>query len=169
MIARSYWHSFGLPVTVTRFANLFGGGDLNLSRLVPESAMAAIEGRRPVIRSDGTLERDYFYVEDAVEAYLAICDLLEGGKGAGEAFNARRAPFGAGSRRVDVQGRGNQRQAERPRNRDRSRANGSTRRSCARCPAGRRGSASRKGSSARLIGTANTSTRAARRPRPGVD
>jgi CDP-glucose 4,6-dehydratase len=88
MIARSYWHTFGLPVAVTRFANLYGGGDLNLSRLVPEAAMAAIEGRRPVIRSDGTLQRDFLYVEDAVAAYLAICDLLDGGRGAGEAFNA---------------------------------------------------------------------------------
>jgi CDP-glucose 4,6-dehydratase len=88
MIARSYWHTFRLPVAVTRFANLYGGGDLNLSRLVPESAMAVVEGRRPVIRSDGTLERDFLYVEDAVEAYLAICDLLDDGSGAGEAFNA---------------------------------------------------------------------------------
>jgi CDP-glucose 4,6-dehydratase len=88
MIARSYWHTFGLPVAVTRFANLFGGGDLNLSRLVPEAALAAIEGRRPVIRSDGTLERDFLYVEDAVAAYLAICRLLDEGTGAGEAFNA---------------------------------------------------------------------------------
>ncbi len=88
MIARSYWHSFELPVAVTRFANLYGGGDLNLSRLVPEAALAAIEGRRPVIRSDGTLERDFLYVEDAVEAYLAICGLLDDGRGAGEAFNA---------------------------------------------------------------------------------
>ncbi len=88
MIARSYWHTFGLPVAVTRFANLYGGGDLNLSRLVPESALAAIEGRRPVIRSDGTLERDFLYVEDAVDAYLAICRLLDEGVGAGEAFNA---------------------------------------------------------------------------------
>jgi CDP-glucose 4,6-dehydratase len=88
MIARSYWHTFELPVAVTRFANLFGGGDLNLSRLVPESALAAIEGRRPVIRSDGTLQRDFLYVEDAVEAYLAIADLLDRGHGAGEAFNA---------------------------------------------------------------------------------
>lgn len=88
MIARSYWHTFGLPVAVTRFANLFGGGDLNLSRLVPEAALAVIEGRPPVIRSDGTLERDYLYVEDAVEAYLAIFDLLQAGQGAGEAFNA---------------------------------------------------------------------------------
>jgi CDP-glucose 4,6-dehydratase len=88
MIARSYWHSFGLPVAVTRFANLYGGGDLNLSRLVPEAALAALEGRPPVIRSDGTPERDYLYVEDAVAAYLAICELIDDGRGAGEAFNA---------------------------------------------------------------------------------
>jgi CDP-glucose 4,6-dehydratase len=88
MIARSYWYTFELPVAVTRLANLYGGGDLNLSRLVPESALAAIEGRRPVIRSDGTLQRDYLYVEDAVDAYLAIWQLLEDGRGAGEAFNA---------------------------------------------------------------------------------
>ena len=88
MIARSYWHTFELPVAVTRLANLYGGGDLNLSRLVPECALAALEGRRPVIRSDGTLERDFLYVEDAVDAYLAIWRLLGDGRGAGEAFNA---------------------------------------------------------------------------------
>jgi CDP-glucose 4,6-dehydratase len=88
LIARSYWHTFGLPVAVTRFANLYGGGDLNPSRLVPEAAIAAIEGRRPVIRSDGSLERGFLYVEDAVDAYLAIAGLLNAGRGAGEAFNA---------------------------------------------------------------------------------
>ena len=88
MIARSYWDTFGLPVAVTRFANLYGGGDVNRSRLVPEVVVALIEGRRPVIRSDGTLERDFLYVEDAVEAYLAIDDLLGQDQGAGEAFNA---------------------------------------------------------------------------------
>jgi CDP-glucose 4,6-dehydratase len=88
MLARSYWHTFALPVAVTRFANLYGGGDLNLSRLVPEAVLAALEGRRPVVRSDGTPRRDFLYVEDAVEAYLAICDLLDDERGAGEAFNA---------------------------------------------------------------------------------
>lgn len=88
LLARSYWHAFGLPVAVTRCANLYGGGDLNLSRLVPEAALAAIAGRPPVIRSDGTAQRDFLYVEDAVEAYLAICGLLDDGRGAGEAFNA---------------------------------------------------------------------------------
>lgn len=88
LIARSYWHTYGLPVAVTRLANLYGGGDLNLSRLVPEAALAAIDGRPPVIRSDGTLRRDFLYVEDAVDAYLAICGLVDEGRGAGEAFNA---------------------------------------------------------------------------------
>jgi len=88
LLARSYWHAFGLPVAVTRCANLYGGGDLNLSRLVPEATLAAIGARPPVIRSDGRAQRDFLYVEDAVEAYLAICGLLEDGRGAGEAFNA---------------------------------------------------------------------------------
>ena len=88
MIARSYWHTYHLPVAVTRLANLYGGGDLNMSRLVPEAALAALDGRPPVIRSDGTLRRDFLYVEDAVRAYQAICGLVHQGRGGGEAFNA---------------------------------------------------------------------------------
>ncbi len=88
VIARSYWPSYGLPVAVTRFANIYGGGDLNFSRLIPEAVSAAIDGRPPVIRSDGTPERDFLYVEDAARAYLAIAAALDAGRGRGEAFNA---------------------------------------------------------------------------------
>ncbi|MEA2391398.1 MAG: hypothetical protein QOK31_1507, partial [Solirubrobacteraceae bacterium] len=88
LIARSYWHTYGLPVAVTRFANLYGGGDQNRSRLVPEAIDAALSGRRPVIRSDGSPERDFLYVEDAVAAYLAIAEALDGDGARGEAFNA---------------------------------------------------------------------------------
>jgi CDP-glucose 4,6-dehydratase len=88
MLARSYWHTFGLPVAVTRFANLYGGGDMNRSRLVPEVVCAALSGRSPVIRSDGSPQRDFLYVEDAVSAYLAIWQALGHGEGRGEAFNA---------------------------------------------------------------------------------
>jgi CDP-glucose 4,6-dehydratase len=97
LIARSYWHTFGMPVAVTRFANLYGGGDTNRSRLVPEAVGAALAGRPPVIRSDGSPERDFLYVEDAVSAYLAIWRALLQGQGGGEAFNAG----GGGSHRVD--------------------------------------------------------------------
>jgi len=88
LIARSYWHTYGLPVAVTRFANLYGGGDLNPARLIPEAIRAALEGRPPVIRSDGSPERDFLYVEDAVAAYLAICAALDEGTARGEAYNA---------------------------------------------------------------------------------
>jgi CDP-glucose 4,6-dehydratase len=88
LIARSYWHTFSLPVAVTRFANLYGGGDTNRSRLVPEAVAAALSGRAPVIRSDGSPERDFLYIEDAVAAYLAIWRALLEGHAGGEAYNA---------------------------------------------------------------------------------
>ena len=88
LIARSYWPSYGLPVAVTRFANIYGGGDLNFSRLVPEAVSAAIQGRAPVLRSDGSPERDFLYVEEAAAAYLAIADALDREEVRGEAFNA---------------------------------------------------------------------------------
>jgi CDP-glucose 4,6-dehydratase len=88
LIARSYWPSYGVPVAVTRFANLYGGGDTNWSRLIPEAVTAAVDGRRPVLRSDGSPERDFLYVEDAARAYLAIADQLHRPDIRGEAFNA---------------------------------------------------------------------------------
>lgn len=88
LIARSYWHTYRVPVATTRFANLYGGGDTNRSRLIPEAVDAALAGRRPVIRSDGTPERDFLHVDDAVTAYLAIAHALGGDGACGEAFNA---------------------------------------------------------------------------------
>jgi CDP-glucose 4,6-dehydratase len=88
LIARSYWHTFGLPVAVTRFANLYGGGDRNFSRLIPETVTAVLDGRSPIIRSDGSPERDFLYVEDAASAYLAVAKALESSDIGGEAFNA---------------------------------------------------------------------------------
>jgi CDP-glucose 4,6-dehydratase len=89
VIARSYWPASGLPVAVARLANVYGGGDMNASRLVPEAVWATLAGRPPRIRSDGGDRRDFLYVEDAVAAYLAIAELLaDPGRAAGLAFNA---------------------------------------------------------------------------------
>jgi CDP-glucose 4,6-dehydratase len=88
LIARSYWHSYELPVAVTRFANIYGGGDRNFSRLIPETVTAVLDRRRPVIRSDGSPQRDLLYVEDAARAYLALAETLPARSVAGEAFNA---------------------------------------------------------------------------------
>jgi CDP-glucose 4,6-dehydratase len=88
MLARSYATTFGLPVAVTRLANVYGGGDFNLSRIVPDTIHALLRGERPVIRSDGTPERDYLYVDDAVEAYLAVAGSLGREELHGRAWNA---------------------------------------------------------------------------------
>ena len=88
LIARSYASTYGLRVAVTRLANVYGPGDLNWSRIVPDTARALSRGERPVIRSDGTPERDYLYVEDAVDAYLAVAASLDRPELSGRAWNA---------------------------------------------------------------------------------
>lgn len=88
LIARSYATAYGLPIAVTRFANVYGGGDLNFTRLVPETAIAIAQRRAPRIRSDGSPKRDFLHVDDAVAAYLAIAAALERARARGEAFNA---------------------------------------------------------------------------------
>lgn len=88
IIAKSYARSFGVPAAVTRCGNFFGGGDLNWNRLVPGTLRSILRGEAPVIRSDGTLVRDYIYVEDAVGAYLTLAEQLCHRRDlAGEAFN----------------------------------------------------------------------------------
>jgi CDP-glucose 4,6-dehydratase len=88
LIGRSYAATYGMPVAVTRLANVYGPGDLNWSRIVPDTASALARGERPVIRSDGTPERDYLYVEDAVDAYLAVAASLDRPELNGRAWNA---------------------------------------------------------------------------------
>jgi CDP-glucose 4,6-dehydratase len=88
LIARSYAHTFGLPVAVTRFGNVFGGGDFNFSRLIPGTVRALLAGERPVVRSNGLLERDYLYAEDAATAYLAVAGSLDRPELHGRAWNA---------------------------------------------------------------------------------
>lgn len=88
LIARSYAHTFGLPVAVTRLGNVFGGGDFNFSRLIPGTIASLLEGRRPALRSGGLMERDYLYAEDAAGAYLAIAESLDRPELRGRAWNA---------------------------------------------------------------------------------
>ncbi|HVY77770.1 MAG TPA: NAD-dependent epimerase/dehydratase family protein [Solirubrobacterales bacterium] len=88
IVARSYANAYGLPLAVTRFANVYGGGDLNFSRLIPETTIAVLAGRPPRIRSDGSPERDFLHVDDAVSAYLSIAAALDDEAARGEALNA---------------------------------------------------------------------------------
>jgi len=87
LISFSYHHTYGVPVAVTRCGNLYGAGDLNFNRIVPGTIRSALAGERPVIRSDGTFVRDYFYVRDAVDAYLLLAERMDDASLHGEAFN----------------------------------------------------------------------------------
>ncbi len=87
LIARSYFVSYGVPVAITRCGNFFGPGDLNFSRIIPGTVRDVLEGRKPVIRSDGTYIRDYIYAEDGAHAYLTLAEKMEGGRHGGEAYN----------------------------------------------------------------------------------
>jgi CDP-glucose 4,6-dehydratase len=87
LIALSYFHSYQTPVVVTRCGNLWGPGDLNYNRLIPGTIRSALLDERPIVRSDGTLRRDYFYVRDAAHAYLSVAEQMLERNLAGQAFN----------------------------------------------------------------------------------
>ncbi len=85
LIALSFFKTYGLPVAVTRCGNLYGPGDLNWNRIIPDTIRHLYMGKQPVIRSDGTFIRDYLFLPDAVDAYLTIAENID--KCKGEAFN----------------------------------------------------------------------------------
>lgn len=84
-IAYSYWKSYGLPIVITRFGNIYGPGDPHTTRIVPSIMKAAITGEPIVLRSDGSFVRDYVYVKDAVSGYMFLLDRIR--NVAGEVFN----------------------------------------------------------------------------------
>lgn len=89
LLARSYHQTYGLPVCITRCGNFFGPGDRNWQRLVPGTIRSVLRGERPVIRSDGTMVRDYLYAVDGALAYLQLAEAMAERPGEldGEAFN----------------------------------------------------------------------------------
>ncbi len=87
LITFSYYHTYHVPVAVTRCGNLFGGGDLNFNRLIPGTIRSALQNEHPLVRSDGSFVRDYFYVRDAVNAYLLLAERMDDPAFHGQAFN----------------------------------------------------------------------------------
>jgi len=87
LIAQSYHHTYALPVGIARCGNIYGGGDLNWSRIVPGTVRSLLADERPLLRSDGTHVRDYLYVRDAASAYIRLAEAVASDGAAGEAFN----------------------------------------------------------------------------------
>lgn len=87
LICRAYFKTYALPVCITRCGNFYGGGDLNFNRIVPGTIRSVLNNERPIIRSDGTFLRDYFYIKDGAEAYLHLAKHMEDKSIHGDAFN----------------------------------------------------------------------------------
>ena len=87
LIALAYAETYGLPLGITRCGNIYGGGDLHWDRVAPGAMRSVLHGERPIVRSDGTLTRDYLYVEDIVSAYILLAERLDDPAIRGQAFN----------------------------------------------------------------------------------
>lgn len=87
LLAHTYAHTYDLNVTVARCGNIYGGGDLNWSRIVPGTIRSLLGGSRPIVRSDGSMIRDYIYVRDVVSAYMLLAECSLRSNLAGQAFN----------------------------------------------------------------------------------
>jgi len=87
LICRAYFETYNLPVCVTRCGNFYGGGDLNFNRIIPGTIQSIFHHKRPVIRSDGSPLRDYFYIRDGVDSYILLAEQMENKGIHGEAFN----------------------------------------------------------------------------------
>lgn len=87
LISWSYYRTYGLPVGIARCGNIFGGGDLNWSRIVPGTIKSLLSGQAPVIRSNGLFTRDYIYVQDVIHAYLTLAENVEKEEVKGQGFN----------------------------------------------------------------------------------
>jgi CDP-glucose 4,6-dehydratase len=87
VIGQAYFHTYALPLAVARCGNIYGGGDLNWSRIVPGTIRALYKGESPLLRSDGNFIRDYVYVKDASRAYLTLAEMMDSPGVMGGCFN----------------------------------------------------------------------------------
>ena len=90
LIAQSYGKTYEVPVVIARCGNIYGGGDLNWSRIVPGTIKSLLSGQIPIIRSNGKFIRDYIHVDDAVEAYMHMANATAQNGKFGEAYNFSR-------------------------------------------------------------------------------
>jgi CDP-glucose 4,6-dehydratase len=87
LLAQSYAQAYGLPVVIVRCGNIFGGGDLNFSRIIPGTIRSLLLKEAPQVRCDGTFVRDYVFVKNVCQVYMGLAEVLQKKQLAGQAFN----------------------------------------------------------------------------------
>ncbi|MFA5175673.1 MAG: GDP-mannose 4,6-dehydratase [Candidatus Nanoarchaeia archaeon] len=87
LVAQAYGKTYNMPVAITRFSNVYGGGDLNFDRIIPETIKHILHNEEILIRSNGKFTREFFYVKDAANAYITLAEKIQELNLKGEAFN----------------------------------------------------------------------------------
>jgi CDP-glucose 4,6-dehydratase len=87
LLSQTYAKTYGLPIGITRCGNFYGPGDLNFNRIVPDTIKSLFYNKKPIIRSDGTLIRDYIFIGDGAHAYMTLAQNLHRPEIKGQAFN----------------------------------------------------------------------------------
>jgi len=86
LIARSFYSNYDVPVVVTRCSNLYGGGDMNFTRVIPNNIRQILDGKSPMIwKGSEKSTREFLYIDDAVDAYVSLVENID--KTKGEAYN----------------------------------------------------------------------------------
>ncbi len=81
-LVRAYFHTYGLPVTITNCSNNYGPFQFP-EKLIPLTVLSALEGKPLPLYGDGRNVRDWLYVEDHCNAVWKV--LVDGA--AGETYN----------------------------------------------------------------------------------
>lgn len=69
-LIRTYAQVQKCNYAILRFGHIFGPGEQSYNKLIPLTIKKIKDGNNPVIFGDGSYERDFLYVEDAVEATI---------------------------------------------------------------------------------------------------
>jgi UDP-glucose 4-epimerase len=65
-----YAHNHGCHYAILRYGHIFGPGEEAYEKLIPRTIRQLMQGEPPVLYGDGSAERDFLYMDDAVEATL---------------------------------------------------------------------------------------------------
>ena len=95
VMGRSYWHNYGLPVTVIRNTNCYGPDSPHLEHLIEGTIIAALNDEQLQMRTDGQTSKAYLHVDDVARAYMLVADQLLDENLRGEAINVTGPSFKA--------------------------------------------------------------------------
>ena len=72
LIVQTYSKTYQLKIGIVRSGNIYGPGDFNTDRLIPHVITSYLKNKKPILRSNGKLIRDYLYVGDVARAYITL-------------------------------------------------------------------------------------------------